>query len=672
MRELGECCLLLSLVATGYAAFLSLLGGSGLNCGRSRLASWAAVVGFASLCVTLVVLAWALVSGDFSYQYVANYSSRLLAWRYRLSALWVGQAGSLLLWAWMMGALALVLRYLRTVDPVLRRTAFGLVMGNVCFLIAVMVFAADPMAASLTTLGDGKGLSPLLQHPNMLIHPPIVFLAYATWSVPCALALAALGHGRLDTTWINMARPWAMAGWALLGVGLLLGAQWAYQELGWGGYWGWDPVENGSLLPWLTGTALIHSMLAWRNRECLKKTATSLAIVTFGLCNFATFLTRSGIFSSVHAFSESPIGWMFLALMGLLLAAGVVLVVRRRTVLAARSALCHILARETLILISVYLLVLFTLVVMVGTLVAPLSKMFVGRFIQVGPAFYNNVLPPIGLGLLAATAAVPLLQWGTPPAPARRRLLILCLSISGIVVAAVMVAGMHRSLLLAVVGLAALTVATLLAAWLHEARNRQSLPLWQGLVGALRNGRRKYAAYCVHLGILCVAIGVTGSSLGTQRKEVTLDEGEKLSWAGRQIHYVRLEQHELPDKLVAEAVLKVAQDGSTPVELRPARHLHLLQNDWTTEVAIASTWRGDFYTVLQAGLGDGRVVMTLVDNPMICWIWYGGVVTTTAAIVAMWPVSRRRAEITDVAHDPADMNLSAIPTGQTNTRASAA
>lgn len=645
MRVLGECCLLICLVATGYSAFLSLMGGSGPLRGQSRLSAWAGLVGFAALSVMLAVLARALVSGDFSYEYVANYSSRLLPWHYRLAALWVGQAGSLLLWAWMMGTLALALRFLRTIDPVLRRTAFGLVMGNVCFLVAVMVFAADPMAASLTVPHEGTGLSPLLQHPNMLIHPPIVFLAYAMWSVPCALALAALVHGRLDATWTLMARPWAMLAWVLLGVGLLLGAQWAYQELGWGGYWGWDPVENGSLLPWLTGTALLHSMLAWRHRECLKKTAVSLAIVTFGLCNFATFLTRSGIFSSVHAFSESPIGWMFLVLMGLLLTAGVLLVVRRRAALAGRSALRHFLARETLIFTSAFLLELFALVVMVGTLVGPLSKMFTGRVVQVGPAFYNNVLPPIGLVLMAATATVPLLQWGAPPTPARRQLLALCLAISGAVVAMVFAAGMRHPLALAVAGLAALTVATLIATVVREVWQGGSRLRGQSLLGVLLGGRRKYAAYVVHIGFACVAIGVTVSSLGTQRKEVTLDEGDTIRWADRQIHYVRLEQRELPDKLLAEAVLKVGRDGSPPVELRPARHLHLLQNDWTTEVAIDSTWRGDFYTVLHAGLGDGRVVLTLVDNPMIGWIWVGGIVVTAAAVVAVWPASRRRTSI---------------------------
>lgn len=646
MRVLGECCLLTCLVATGYAAFLSLWGGSDRQHGQSRLGAWFGLVGFATLSVTLAVLALALASGEFSYQYVANYSSRLLAWQYRLSALWVGQAGSLLLWAWMMCALALVFRFRRTADPLLHRTAFGLVMGNVCFLVAVMVFAADPMAASLTTPHEGAGLSPLLQHPNMLIHPPIVFLAYAAWSVPCALALAAVGRSRLDATWIHMARPWAMAAWVLLGVGLLLGAQWAYQELGWGGYWGWDPVENGSLLPWLTGTALIHSMLAWRHRECLKKTAISLAIVTFSLCNFATFLTRSGIFSSVHAFSESPIGWMFLALMGLLLVAGAVLVVRRRAALAGRSVLCHILARETLILISAFLILLFTLVVMVGTLVGPLSKMFADRVIQVGPAFYNNVLPPIGLGLLAATSMVPLLQWGAPPTPARRQLLAVCLAISGAVVTMAFAAGVRHPLALAVTGLAALTVATLIAAVAQEMRQRGSRLCGQSLLAVFLGGRRKYAAYVVHLGFACLAIGVTGSSLGTQRQEVTLDEGDTIHWADRHVHYVRLDQRELPDKLVAEAVLEVARDGSPPVELRPARHLHLLQNDWTTEVAIESTWRGDFYTVLHAGLGEGRVVLTLVDNPMIGWIWVGGIVATIAAVVAMWPGSYSRTAAT--------------------------
>lgn len=642
MRVFGECCLFLCLVATGYAAFLSLWGTADRRRGQSRLGIWATLVSFGSLSASLAVLTYALASGDFSFHYVSAYSSRLLAWQYRISAIWVGQAGSLLLWTWMMGACALLVHFLKAGDPVLRRTAFGIVMGSVFFLLVVMVFAADPMEANLTTPREGTGLSPLLQHPNMLIHPPVVFFAYAVWSVPCALALAALFHGRLGTMWIQMARPWAMAGWIMLGVGLLLGAHWAYQELGWGGYWGWDPVENASLLPWMTGTALIHSMLAWRKSECLKKTSLLLAIVTFSLCNFATFLTRSGIFSSVHAFSESPIGWMFLALMAGLLGVAVVLIAQRRSSLTSRTALCHILARETLILVSVYLLMLFTLVVLGGTLVGPLSMMVTGRTVQIGPEFYESVLPPVGLTILGTMAAVPLLRWGGPPRPTQRRLLTACVIASGLLVAFAVANGMHNPLALAMLALAALTVSAISAAYIQEAWQRQFGNLGHTAFAVLMRGRRRYAAYFIHLGLACVAVGVTGSSIGAQRTEVTMDEGDTLNWAGRQVHYVRLEQSELPDKLIAEAVLEVAHGDSSPVELRPARHLHLLQNEWTSEVAIQSTWRGDLYTVLHAGLGDGRVVLSLVDNPLVNWIWVGGIVATIGGAAAMWPMKHRQ------------------------------
>jgi cytochrome c-type biogenesis protein CcmF len=650
MRVLGETCLLVSLISTGYAAFLSVAPGVNAHRWRQRAAVSAALVGLLALSVTLIVLAVALVGRDFRFEYVAQYANRLLPWQYCLSALWVGQAGSLLLWAWMMGAMAILVRIVPSMSVELRNTAFGLVMGNVCFLVVVMVFAADPMAASLIPADDGAGLSPLLQHPSMLIHPPIVFLAYAVWTVPCAFALAALWHGKLDAAWLQLARPWALCGWTLLGAGLLLGAHWAYQELGWGGYWGWDPVENGSFLPWLTGTACIHSMLAWRHRDALKKTALSLAIVTYALCNFATFLTRSGIFSSVHAFSESPIGWMFLVLMIGLVGSGAALITRKRAALRGSTLRTSLVAREKLIAGSVFLLLLLTSVVMVGTLVAPLSRMFASRMIQVGPAFYNNVLPPIALSLLAMTAAVPLLRWGAPPRAEQKRLLGVSLAISLFAAIVAVLGGLRHPVVLGVVALVSLTVATIVAAWLQEMRRHEAASRWRRLVSTLRTSRRKFAAYSIHVGIACVALGVAGSSLGTERKEFLLDEGDVIHWAGRQILYRRLEQSELPDKLVAEALLEVTRDGQNPVTLRPARHLHVLQNEWTTEVAIDSSWSEDFYTVLHAGLGEGRVSLTLVNNPMTRWIWVGGMLSTASALVAAWPTRfHRRAELPTVA-----------------------
>lgn len=656
MRVLGEICLLVSLMATGFAAALASCRGETAREPRRRLVTYTALLGFGCLTITITILAWALVSRDFCFEYVGQYASRLLPWQYCLSALWVGQAGSLLLWAWMMSVLAMVLRFAPAADTDVRDTAFGLVLGNVCFLAAVMVFAADPMAPSLIVSNEGAGLSPLLQHPSMLIHPPIVFLSYAAWSVPCALALAALLHRRADAYWTQMARPWALWAWMILGVGLLLGAHWAYQELGWGGYWGWDPVENGSLMPWLTGTAFIHCLMTWRRRGRLKKTAVALAVCTFGLCNFATFLTRSGIFSSVHAFSESPIGWMFLGLMMALIVGGIALLMRERATFHCERLRSSALARETFVLVSVFLLLLLTVVVLIGTLVAPLSKMFTGRMIQIGPEFYNNVLPPIGLSLLAMTAAVPLLRWGAPPTASGRRLLAVCLVVSLTVSAFGFIAGVRQPLALAVAGLAAFAVATLLAAGWQYVRRYPSRIRWNELLSTLSSSRRKYAAYCIHLGFVCVAIGVAGSSLGTRRQEFTLAEGDAIEWEGRQVHYVQLEQRQLPDKLVAEAVLEVARGDSPTVELRPGRHLHLLQNVWMTEVAIDSTWGGDFYTILNAGLGDGRVAVTFVNNPMIRWIWLGGYVTTAGAVVAVWPSRRQTKAVRQAAGAIADQS----------------
>jgi cytochrome c-type biogenesis protein CcmF len=647
MRSVGQICLLVALIGSGYAAYLLIAGSLRHPLLLRRTAAACLAAATCAITAVVAILAWALVTKDFSFAYVAHYSSRLLPWSYSLSALWVGQAGSLLLWAWLLAALTVAFRLIPARNAALRDAACGVLLAYLAFLIAVMVFAADPMEASLHPRSEGNGLSPLLQHPSMLIHPPVVFFAYAAWTVPFALAIAALVRGELDSTWTQMARPWALLGWCLLGAGLLLGAHWAYQELGWGGYWGWDPVENGSLVPWLTGTALIHCLMAWRYRNGLKKTALALAIVTFGLCNFATFLTRSGVFSSVHAFSQSPIGWMFLGLMLLLLVAGAVLMFLRRDALRVQRTPSSFLARESLIVVSTFLLLLLTAVVTAGTLVVPVSTQFLGRTIQVGAPYYNNVLAPIGLALLALTAAVPLLRWGEGPGPAQRRALWISFAISAAAVAIGLALGVRQPLLLVVLGLSVLTAASLLGALLLDARRRKPATIVRGMFRALRDNRRQYAGYVVHLGFMALAIGVTGSSLGTQQREAVLSEGESLRWAGREIRYVELLQHELPDKLVAEAVLHVARDGETSVTLRPARHLHLLQNEWTTEVAIHSTWRGDFYTILNAGLGDGQVSLTLVDNPLLCWIWLGGLISLAGALTAMWPVRKRQAKSID-------------------------
>jgi cytochrome c-type biogenesis protein CcmF len=564
-----------------------------------------------------------------------------------------------LLWTWLLAALSLV--FVATVprDSRLRAPSFGLIMANVCFLTAIMVFAADPMKGSVSARPDGLGLSPLLQHPSMLIHPPVVFLAYAAWAIPFALSVSALVTDELDTQWTRLARPWALFAWCVLGIGLLLGADWAYQELGWGGYWGWDPVENGSLLPWLTGTAFIHCLLAWRHRGCLKKLAVSLAIVTFGLCNFATFLTRSGIFSSVHAFSQSPIGWMFLGLMAILLAGGLVLVSLRWHELAPDRTLGSIFSREALLLSSVYLLLIFSIVVLVGTLFVPLSAMIGGRTVQIGPAFYGNVLLPVGILLLGTTALVPLLRWGSAPLDSERAGLWIAALLATTATGAAAWLGIRHAVALAVTGLSVLAVCVTSIAFRFDAIRHGQGRFWRGVAPALQKHRRQYAAYAIHLAFACLVVGITGSSIGTRRHEVQLREGDIIEWAGWRIEYVQLIQRECDDKLIAEVELRVGRGNHPPVILMPARHFHLLQNQWTTEVAIHSSWSADFYSILHAGLGDGRVALTFVVNPLMRWIWGSGWLMAAGVIVIAWPPRPKH-----LFANPLEYGDSSIPTAE--------
>ncbi len=644
MNTLGQLCLLAAFVGSLYAGFVCIVGVHGKGRILARSGIFAAIASVLALTAVAGILAWALLARDFRFAYVAKYGSELLPWHYAAASLWAGQAGSLLVWAWLAGVLALLYRFWPRREPSrLQEPAFGILMACCGFLVAVMVFGADPMKPSLAGAVTGDGLSPLLQHPAMLIHPPIVFLGYAAWAVPFAIATAALVTGRLDAGWVKEARPWALFAWVVLGAGIILGGEWAYEELGWGGYWAWDPVENGSLIPWLTGTALIHSLLAWQYRGALKRAAVCLAVATFGLCNFAAFLTRSGIFSSVHAFSESRIGWMFLALTTILAVAGGVLIVWRWGQLTPKTRIDTVWAREAWVLISIVALLLLAAAVLVGTLTAPMSSLLLGRQITFGAAFYNNVLIPTGLLLLATIAAAPLLKWGDVPPQGQRKALLFSTAAAGIGIVAAFAMGVHNPIALAVAGLAAGAPIAWTAAWILDARRKEGDSLWFGLWRTIRENRRRYAGFLIHLGFVCLAVGVAGSSLGTRRHEVVMREGETIEWAGRSIHCARLVERELPDRLIAEAQLEISRHGRLIATVLPAEHLHLQSNQWTTEVAIHSTWMEDFYTIAHVGEGDGRVRLVFVCNPLMRWIWLGGWIFAVGALIGLWP-ARRRAE----------------------------
>lgn len=644
MSFAGQLLLLAALVASGYSAFAALFRGrrdSPTVVFTGRLAGFAAA---AALTAVSGILAWALAARDFEFAYVAQYTSRALSWQYALSAFWVGQAGSLLLWAWMLAILAVVYRFWpRGGCHDLRRPAFGLLMAYVCFLTAVMVFAADPMRPGTSPQLEGDGLSPLLQHPAMLWHPPIVFLGYSGWAIPCALSVMAMFRRRIDASWIEEARPWMLFSWLVLGIGILLGAQWAYEELGWGGYWAWDPVENGSLIPWLTGTVLIHAAMVWQIRGGLKKTTCALAIATFGLCNFATFLTRSGIFSSLHAFSQSPVGWMFLILMAVLAAVGAALLLLRWRDLAADRSLPSLWCRETAAILAAIAMLLLAATALVGTSLAPLSGSLLGRRIVLGPEFYNSVLIPTGLVLLLVIVPVPLLRWGKPPTAAQTRWLILAACVGAIAAIVAGSIGVRSPVVLAVWGLSGVALASLCGAIALDTKKgngRQNEPATRSAVLPVR--RREYAGFLIHLGFVSLVIGITGSSLGSRHRDVVMTPGDVLHWAGYTIHYSGIVQRDLSEIHVVEARLEVSRDGRPSATLLPAQHLHSRQNQWTTEVALSSTWLDDFYAIFYYGEEDGKARLTFIRNPMMRWLWASGWIAALGTLLRLWPSRRRR------------------------------
>ena len=623
MTLLGQLCLLIAMICAGYAAFAAIVGARSESRGLGRSASGAACAALAALTVVVIVLAYALVTKDFRFEYVTQYSDALLPWQYSLSALWVGQAGSLLVWGWFVAVLAVIFRFTSRRGPYeLGELAFGTQMTYLGFLLAIMVFAADPMAPSLAPGGKGEGLSPLLQHPAMLIHPPIVFLGYAAWGIPFAMAAAALISGQLHNAWLQQARFWSLFAWTTLGGGILLGAEWAYEQLGWGGYWAWDPVENGSLMPWLTGTALIHGLMTWR-QGTLKKTTLFLAIATFGLCNFATFLTRSGIFSSLHAFSQSPIGWMFLFWIAALAAGGTLLIVWRKKQLVAEKPLAALWSREAFVLLGILALVLLTTVTLLGTLAGAISGLFSATPIMVGLAFYDNVLIPTGLVLLAVVAAVPLIRWGTGPTRGQARLLIITAAVGFLVALTALACGVRSPVGLAVAGLAGMLLASTFLA-----------------TAAVHRG--SFAGFLIHLGFGCMAIGIAGSSLGSRETNLSMTRGQTVECAGRTIRYADLLQRDLQQNVAVTAQLEVNEPTGASYTLQPAQILYRPQNQWGTKVAIHSTFGGDFYVIMRGGSEARKIHLTLIDHPLMRWLWVGGWVGLAGVVIAMLPQRRRR------------------------------
>ncbi len=590
-----------------------------------------------------IVLAAALLRDDFRFAYVAGHSQRALPAAYKLAAFWSGQEGSLLLWAWLVAVFCAIassgLRRLGGAEHAASTATMGVVAT---FFGAILLFAANPF--ELVPGGappDGRGLNPQLQDPAMVAHPLLLFAGYAGLTIPFAVMVGALAAGRADNRWLAAIRRWLLVSWMLLGTGILLGAWWAYVELGWGGYWAWDPVENASLLPWLTCTALMHSIMVQQHRGMFKRWNASLIALTFGLCIFGTWLTRSGAISSVHAFAPSLLGVFFLSFLGVALLGSAAMIAWRWGALAPERRMEGVVSREGAFLAGNVLLLVMAGVTLVGTIFPILSAWLPSGSLTVKPAFYNRVVAPMGLLLVGLMTAGPMLTFGRDAARRIARNLAAPAAGAAAVVGASAIFVTRNPWALLCVALAALGTFAVIADFARTFSARRRATGERRVTAALRlmdRDHRRYGGQLAHLGLMLIVVGVAGSSLFAQQHVERLRPGESAR-AGRYVlRFQELTEVRGANYSAVEAVVELGGESGPIAALRPQRRLYDNWNDEpNNEIALRSTWREDVYVTLAGWDRQGVAAIQVRINPLAAWIWIGGTVLAAGALLAALP-----------------------------------
>jgi cytochrome c-type biogenesis protein CcmF len=674
MPIFGELSLLLALALCVYTLFSGTLSLWALSTGRTlaiapdrlrETSRRAGLASFIAVACAAFALVWAAFTNDFSVDYVLHHSSRALITPYKFSALWSGQEGSLLLWAFLLAGYGFVMRLRHRTDITLYAYASTILSGIQIFFLLLLVFAAPPFALVPGGIApaDGFGLNPLLQYPEMAIHPPMLYLGYVGFSVPFAFALGALMMRYPGEKWIHITRRWTMVTWLFLTCGICLGMHWAYAVLGWGGYWGWDPVENASVMPWLAGTAFLHSVMMQEKRGMMKGWNVWLIFVTFMLTILGTLLTRSGLVSSVHAFAESNIGNWFISFLVIVFAVCLFTFFRQRDHLRAENRLESLVSRESSFLFNNLVLLAACFTILWGTLFPVLSEYVQGSKVTVGAPFYNRVAVPIGLFLIFLTGVGPLLAWRSTSLRAIRRNFVLpCIAI---VVAAIalMAAGVRPwrdddatgsiyALVCFALGAGVITAIT--AEFLRGAsvvRTQTSKNLAASALLLIRRNTRRYGGYIIHLGIVLMFIGLAGSAFN-QSKELEMGAGDSLQLNGYKLVCQTVSQDTNPSYDADLAIMDVFHNGKHVALLTPERRIYFPDTDHaqaSTMVAIHSTLASDLYVVFEGSNPDsGRPIIKVFLNPLVNWIWIGiGVVIFGCLIALIKPLTpaTRRVEV---------------------------
>jgi cytochrome c-type biogenesis protein CcmF len=679
-------------------------------------------------CVAIIEIAFA--SNDFGFKIVQEHSSIETPSFYKLAAMWSSQEGSLLLWAWVLSIAASLALWatrakLREIVPY----ATAVMMGIAAFFTGLMLFAPDVNPfATIPAPADGIGLNPLLQHPSMMIHPPMLYSGYVAFTVPFAFAIGALVTRRLDAEWIRATRRFALIAWTFLGIGLLLGARWSYTELGWGGYWAWDPVENAALMPWLLGTAFLHSIMVQEKRGMLKVWNATLVVGTFSMALLGTFLVRSGVLQSIHAFGDNTVGPYILALIGVVVIGSTVLIVSRLDDLRSPKRIDSLVSREAVFLVNNLLLVGMTAVIFWGTFFPLISELFTGNKASLAAPWFDRYTTPLAILLVLFTGIGPLLAWRRVSWASAKKVFRVPVAVAAVatLALALFTDAAGKPWALALFAFAAFALTGLAQEFWTGAAARRRLtgePAGAALVGLVTRNRRRYGGYIVHAGVAVLLIGIAASSSFQTNRDVDLRPGQSAEVDGRTITYVKPTFAFDEEKFTFGSLLRVEEGGKVTGYLRPSQRFFrptgqesgtigsFFAGEATSEVGLEAGLKEDLWiaerpnitavqrrvraadkgfracvngapgtppqckalgAMMQAAaanpqlraqaferisalqslaaqrvaksyLGDtAPATFKVIVNPLVTWMWIGGIIAAAGALIALWPVRSRR------------------------------
>jgi cytochrome c-type biogenesis protein CcmF len=650
MPLIGQLALALALIVACYSILANVLGvrrGIPSLLISARHALWAMA---AMVTVAVLALLTSLLQSDFSLEYVSSYSSLTLPSVFKFTALWGGQQGSLLFWTWLLSVFtAIVAVQNRRRNPDIAPYALAVLAGLAIFFLFMLNFVTRPFDMLAAVPGDGQDLNPLLQNYWMAIHPPSLYTGYVSASVPFAFGAAALITGRFDDTWIRSTRRWAIFSWFFLTLGNLFGARWAYEVLGWGGYWAWDPVENAAFMPWLVMTAYLHSVMIQERKDMLKVWNLTLIGMAFGLTLFGTFITRSGVISSVHSFTQSGLGPFFLTFLIIVAIGYTGLLLARVRQLRSPAEFESYLSREAAFLFNNLVLVGIAFAVFWGTLFPVLSEAVRGVKITVGPPFFDKVNAPLALALFFLMGIGPLIAWRRSSLNSLAKTFATPLFFGLVTGLSALMAGMREWYALVAFSLAAFVFGTVVVEFRRGVSARRHIvaePPARALVNLIGKNNRRYGGYIVHVGVILAFVGIVGSSFFKTEVKQSVKQGGSFQIGPYELIFVGLKNSETPHVESARAEVEVLRNGKPVAVMSPAKLFYKRLRQPATSVAIRSTPAHDLYLVL-AGIDDnsGLVTFQVFLTPLVFWLWAGGFIMAFGTAIAMWPNMRERAAI---------------------------